>query len=97
MTMINGFRPPPPPAPEDDEIQFFVVTPQQLTHTFTLRRSAKVSELRAQLHDKTRDAPDEQRLIFGGKSLADGEKTLADYNIAEKSTVHMTLRLKGGF
>jgi ubiquitin len=38
---------------------------------------------------------EQQRLIFAGKQLED-EKTLADYGVADKATVHLALRLRGG-
>ena len=39
--------------------------------------------------------PPQQRLIFGGKAMAD-DKTAEDYNLKAGSIVHLVLALRGG-
>jgi hypothetical protein len=55
----------------------------------------KIYELKLKIQEKTDTPIDVQRLIFSGEELKDG-LSLADYNIPEKSTVHLVLRLRGG-
>ena len=54
----------------------------------------KIEDLKAKLHDKDGIPPQDQRLMFAGKQLKDGN-TLLDYNIEPGSVLDQVLRVGG--
>ena len=55
-----------------------------------------IERIKERVEEKEGIPPPQQRLIFGGKALAD-EKTAASYNINAGNTLHLVLALRGGF
>jgi ubiquitin len=76
-------------------MQIFVKTLNGKTITIEVDPQDSVISLKKKIQDREIIPPDRQRLIYGGRQLADN-KNLSDYDIREESTLHLLYRAGGG-
>jgi hypothetical protein len=94
--IINKYNKSPLLCPKDeDENIIFIKTLSNETITLGYDPSLTIEILKYLLFIKTEIKPEQQRIIFNGRQMEDGN-ILEKYNIQKKSTLHILLRLRGG-
>eukprot|EP01083_Nonionella_stella_P020556 56998_1 len=75
--------------------QIFVKSLSGFEHTLDVTSADTIQNIKHKIQNKGGSPPEMQRLLFGGTNLCP-QATLEDLGIANKSTIHMVLKLGAG-
>jgi ubiquitin C len=76
-------------------MQIFVKTLNGKPLCLSISNNEHIENIKSMIKDKEGFPQEQQRLIFSGKLLEDGN-TIADYDIFNESVIHLVLRICGG-
>jgi ubiquitin len=77
-------------------MQIFVRELAGRTITLNIELADTIDKIKEQIQDKIGVPPEQQRLIYAGKQLMEN-MTIGDYNVQKEATLHLALRLFGGY
>mmetsp|Transcript_25911 Transcript_25911/g.40657 ORF Transcript_25911/g.40657 Transcript_25911/m.40657 type:complete len:348 (+) Transcript_25911:127-1170(+) len=93
--VVARFEPPADYDYKEEQFQFCVRTLTGKVIKLCANASLPVEELKKLIQKSEQIPPDQQRLIFAGHQLEEGNN-LDYYGIQQESTIHLMLRLRGG-
>ncbi|NXP06508.1 OASL2 protein, partial [Thinocorus orbignyianus] len=80
---------------QTETMEVLVKDEKNRTTTYTVSPTTTIWQLKEEIHKEKGPHPDQQRLTYNSR-LLDNHHTLAHYNIQPRSTIFMTLPLRGG-
>ena len=82
-------------SPVSTTMQIFVKNLNGNTFCLNVKHSDSIADVKAMISEMHGIPVDDQVLVYGGSLLENG-RSLFEYNIQKQSTLHLSLRLRGG-